>query len=244
VKKFWEFKAGSDEKAELLLYGEIASSSWWGDEVTPKEFKRELDELGDVAEISVFINSGGGDVFAGQAIYSMLKRHKAQVTAYIDGLAASIASVIAMAATTVVMPKNSMMMIHNPWTFGIGDAADFRKLADDLEKIRESIIVTYQDKTGLGKDEVIKLMDAETWFTAEEALERGFADKIEEEKLIAASAQGKKFIFNGQEFDLSKFKNPPKLVAVEPQAKQVKTSLQEADSLLFLYQIQINKNRG
>jgi ATP-dependent Clp protease protease subunit len=245
VKKFWEFKAQSEEKAELLLYGEIASSSWWGDEVTPKEFNKDLEALGDVSEIKVFINSNGGDVFAGQAIYSMLKRHKAQVIAYVDGLAASIASVIAMAADIVVMPKNSMLMIHNPWTMGVGEAADFRKLADDLEKIRESIIVTYQAKSGLDREEVIRLMDAETWLSAEEALQMGFADQLEEEKLIAASAKGKFFKINGREFDLSKFKNPPKLVVIkEPQAKQVETLSSDEENLLSLYRLQINKNRG
>jgi ATP-dependent Clp protease protease subunit len=245
MKKFWEFKAQSEERAELLLYGEIASSSWWGDEITPKEFKRDLDDLGDVSELNVFINSSGGDVFAGQAIYSMLKRHKATVTAYVDGLAASIASVVAMAADIVVMPKNSMMMIHNPWTIGVGEADDFRKLADDLEKIRESIIVTYQAKSGLDRDEVISLMDAETWLSAEEALQMGFADELEEEKVIAASAKGKLFNINGREFDLSKFKNPPKLVVVkEPQAKQVESLSREEENLLSLYRLKINKNRG
>ena len=134
--KFWQFKANTEDgPAELLLYGDISSSSWWGDEVTPKEFKKDLDDLGNVDEINVFINSDGGDVFAGQTIYSMLKRHKAKITVYVDGLAASIASVIAMAGDIIKMPKNSMMMIHNPWTWGAGYAADFRKLVDDKDKI-------------------------------------------------------------------------------------------------------------
>ena len=97
IKKFWEFKATSAKKGELLIYGDIASSTWWGDEVTPNDFKKGLDALGDISELDVYINSNGGDIFAGQAIYSMLKRHDAKVTVYVDGLAASIASVIAMA---------------------------------------------------------------------------------------------------------------------------------------------------
>ena len=116
-KKFWSFKALDETTGELLLYGEISDISWWGDEVTPKQFKEDLDALGDIDVLNVYINSPGGDVFAGQAIYSMLKRHKAQVKVYIDGLAASIASLVAMAGDKVIMPANAMMMIHNPWTW-------------------------------------------------------------------------------------------------------------------------------
>lgn len=213
MKKFWQFRASADDPktGELLLYGIISDSSWWGDEVSPKQFKDDLDALGDVDEIKVFINSDGGDVFAGQAIYSMLKRHKAKVTVYVDGLAASIASVIAMAGDTVYMPKNAMMMVHNPWTIAVGNADDFRKLADDMDKIRESLIVAYQDKTGLEREKIIELMDAETWMTAEEAVKLGFADQIEETKKLAASLKGGHLFINGLEFDLGRFKNPPKL---------------------------------
>lgn len=212
-KKFWQFRNAADDPkvGELLLYGVISDYSWWDDEVTPKQFKADLDALGDVDEIKVFINSDGGDVFAGQAIYSMLKRHKAKITVYVDGLAASIASVIAMAGDTVYMPKNAMMMIHNPWTLAVGTADDFRKLADDMDKIRESLIVAYQDKSGLDREKIIEIMNAETWMTAEEAVELGFADEIEEaKKLVASIIDGRLFI-NGQEFDLRRFKNPPKL---------------------------------
>lgn len=213
MKKFWQFRAAADDPktGELLLYGIISDYSWWGDEVTPKQFKADLDALGDVDEIRVFINSDGGDVFAGQAIYSMLKRHKAKVTVYVDGLAASMASVVAMAGDTVYMPRNAMIMIHNPWTIAIGNADYFRKLADDMDKIRESLIVAYQDKTGLDRKKIIEMMDAETWMTAEEAVELGFADQIEETKKLAASLKGGRLVINGLEFDLGRFKNPPKL---------------------------------
>ncbi len=146
-KKFWEFKAKANNKGELSIYGPISEYSWWGDEVTPKLFKSDLDALGDVDEIDVFINSGGGDVFAGQAIHSMLKRHKATINVYVDGLAASIASVIAMAGDKVTVPKNAMIMIHKAWSWGSGNSDDFRKLADDLEKIEETIINAYQEKS-------------------------------------------------------------------------------------------------
>lgn len=207
--KFWNFKAKDKGSAELFLYGEISSSTWWGDEVTPKQFKADLDALGDVGELSVFINSGGGDVFAGQAIYSMLKRHAAKKTVYVDGLAASIASVIAMAGDKVIMPSNAMMMIHNAWTFAAGSASHFRKLADDMDKVDESIVTTYTAKTGKESQEIKGMMDAETWMTAKDALDMGFADEIEEEKKLAASIDDGYFNLNGQRFDMSHYKNPP-----------------------------------
>lgn len=218
-KKFWQFRAAADDPrvGELLLYGTIGSGTWWGDEVTPKQFREDLEALGDVDEIRVFINSDGGDMFAGQAIHSMLKRHKAKVTVYVDGLAASIASVVAMAGDTVYMPKNAMMMIHNPWTIAVGNADDFRKLADDMDKIRESLIVAYREKSGLEREKIIEMMDAETWMTAEEAVELGFADEIEQTKQIAAAVRGSKLLVNGQEFDLTRFRNVPAGLRFMPQ---------------------------
>ncbi|ADK13437.1 head maturation protease, ClpP-related [Clostridium ljungdahlii] len=207
-KKFWTFNAkeNSDE-GELLLYGDISDSTWWGDEITPKNFKEELDSLGDIKTLNVYINSGGGDVFAGQAIYSMLKRHSATVNVYVDGLAASIASIIAMAGDSVKMPKNAMLMVHNPWSYAMGNAKDFRKLADDLDKVRESMISVYEDKTGMEKESIVELLDAETWMTAEEAVEFGFADEIEEEKQVAASLNNRIFAINGLKVDITKYKN-------------------------------------
>lgn len=211
-KKFWNF-IKNESTARLDLYGPISSTSWWGDEVTPKKFKQELEDLGEVSEINVYINSEGGDVFAGQAINSMLKRHNATVTVYVDGLAASIASVIAMAGDKVIMPSNAMMMIHNPWSFVIGNSEDMRKMADDLDKIAESIIAAYKEKTGLSDEDLKAIMDAETWLTAEEAVEKGFADEIETSKQVAASLDGDFFVFNGQKMDLSRFDNPPKIAS-------------------------------
>lgn len=220
-QRFWQIRAAANEPGvgELLLYGDISDYTWWGDEVTPKTFKEELDALGDIAELRVYINSPGGDVFAGQAIHSMLKRHKAKVIVYIDGLAASIASVIAVAGDEVVMPANAMMMIHNPWTRGAGNANQFRKLADDLDKIGESIVAAYAGKTGLEHDELVAIMDAETWLTAEEAVEMGFADTLEESKKVAASLRNGALVVQGQTFDLSRYRNPPKLMMVEPESE-------------------------
>ena len=210
-KKFWQFKAKNDDESvgELLLYGEIADSSWWGDEVTPKQFKADLDALGDISTLNIYINSPGGDVFAGQAIYSMLKRHKAAKCVYIDGLAASMASVVAMVGDTVIMPSNAMLMIHNPWTIALGNANDFREMADVLDKIRESSIAVYQEKTGMEPDDIIPLLDAETWMTAQDAKDLGFIDEIESAKKVAASICNDTLNFNGVSFNLSKFKALP-----------------------------------
>lgn len=211
-RKFWHFQAAAEPKVgELLLYGEIADFTWWGDEVTPRQFKEDLDALGDIDELRIYINSPGGDVFAGQAILSMLKRHSARKVVYVDGLAASAASVVAMAGDLIRMPRNAMMMIHNVWTFVAGDANRLREMADNLDRISETVVAAYQEKTGLDVDEIKRMMDAETWMTAEEAVELGFADKIEESKAVAASLQNGALVVNGQVIDLSRFKNPPKL---------------------------------
>lgn len=192
-KKFWNFKALDGSTGELTLYGEISDVTWWGDEVTPKQFKEDLDALGDIDILNININSPGGDVFAGQAIYSMLNRHKAYKNVYIDGLAASIASLVAMAGDKIIMPANAMMMIHSPWTFAIGNAQEFRKLADDMDKIRDSMIVAYESQSALTTEEITEMLDAETWLSAEDCLEYGFADEIEEAKQVAACVDEKYF---------------------------------------------------
>lgn len=210
-KKFWQFKAKENSCGELMLYGDIADSTWLGDEVTPKDFKADLDSLGDIQTLNIYINSSGGDVFSGQAIYSMLKRHPAQKNVYVDGLAASIASLIAMAGDKIIMPANSMLMIHNPWTVAMGNSNDFRKLADDMDKIRESMLSVYESKTGIKQEDIIPLLDAETWLTAQDALENGFCDEIEEGKQVAASLKGDFLNVNGVDMNLKRFKNAPKL---------------------------------
>lgn len=215
MRKFWEFRAAADEptSGELLLYGPIGADDglgWLFDDMTPKQFHEELTALGDVADLKVMINSPGGDVFAGQAIHSMLVRHPANVTVYVDGLAASIASIVAMAGDTVVMPKNAMMMVHNPWTVALGDAREFRKLADTLDGIRDAMIAAYEGKTGKTRAELLPILNAETWMTADEAVGMGFADRIEETKKVAASTVRPGILaVNGREFDLGRYRNAP-----------------------------------
>lgn len=211
--RFWQIRAAKDnpKAGEVLLYGPISSTTWWGDEVTPRQFREDLQALGDVDEIRVYINSPGGDVFASQAIYSMLARHPATITVYIDGLAASGASIVAMAGDVVRMPRNAMMMVHNPSALVWGQAKDMRAMADALDKIRESMVEAYRVKTGLDDERIIELLGAETWMTAEEAVELGFADEVEEAKQVAASLHGDKIAVNGVEMDLSRYRLPDKL---------------------------------
>jgi ATP-dependent protease ClpP protease subunit len=179
--KFWQLKKDeSKNEAELVLYGDISNTSWYGDEITPKKFDDDIKKLGDVKNINVRINSYGGDVFAGLAIYSTLKRHPSNIIVHIDGIAASAASLICMAGNKILMPANAMMMIHNPWTVAIGDSEKMRKTADILDTIRDAVVVAYTEKSGLNRDEVVEIMKAESWLNADNAVEKGFADEIEE----------------------------------------------------------------
>ncbi|HGC9771354.1 TPA: head maturation protease, ClpP-related, partial [Streptococcus agalactiae] len=153
---------------------------WFGDEVTPQLFKNDL--LAGTGDITLWINSPGGDVFAAAQIYNMLMDYQGDVHVIIDGLAASAASVIAMAGTTVSMSPVAMMMIHNPWTFAQGEAKDMAKVIEMLGEIKESIINAYELRTGLSRTKISHLMDSESWFNAKKAVELGFADKVLFEK--------------------------------------------------------------
>ena len=175
-RKFWNWVRNEGEPAVLVLNGEISDETWFGDEVTPKLFRADLDKC--QGDISVWINSPGGDVFAAAQIYNMLMDYPHNVTVKIDGLAASAASVIAMAGTEVQMSPVAMMMIHNPMTVAIGDSAEMQKASAMLDEVKESIMNAYELKTGLSRTKISHLMDAESWFNAKKAVELGFADKI------------------------------------------------------------------
>ena len=176
-RKFWNWvRNENDESRTLFLNGEISDETWYGDEVTPKMFKEELQD--GEGDITVWINSPGGDVFAAAQIYNMLMDYKGNVTVKIDGLAASAASVIAMAGTEVQMSPVAMMMIHNPATIAIGDSSEMKKAIDMLDEVKESIMNAYEIKTGLSRSRISHLMDAESWFNAKKAVELGFADEI------------------------------------------------------------------
>lgn len=176
MKKFWNWVRDSDEGRTLYLNGVISEETWWGDEVTPMMFKDEL--LAGTGDITVWINSPGGDVFAAAQIYNMLMDYTGKVTVKIDGLAASAASVIAMAGGDVYMSPVSMIMIHNPSTIAIGDSEEMLRAKALLDEVKESIINAYELKTGLSRTKLSHLMDAESWMNANKAIELGFADKI------------------------------------------------------------------
>lgn len=181
-RKFWNWVKNEDEGIRTLyLDGEISDETWYGDEVTPQMFKTEL--AAGEGDITVWINSPGGDVFAAAQIYNMLMDYKGDVTIKVDALAASAASVIAMAGTTVQMSPVAMMMIHNPTTIAIGDSEEMKKAGEMLNEVKESIMNAYEIKTGMNRTKISHLMDAESWFNARKAVELGFADEVLEEKL-------------------------------------------------------------
>jgi len=168
----------------LELYGTIAEESWFDDDITPKMFRDELF-AGD-GDVTVWINSPGGDCVAASQIYSMLMDYKGNVTVKIDGLAASAASVIAMAGTKVLMAPTALMMIHNPATMAYGDHEDMQKAIEMLDEVKESILNAYEIKTSLSRAKLSHLMDQETWMNANKAVELGFADgTLTDEKLTA-----------------------------------------------------------
>ncbi|WP_165709862.1 head maturation protease, ClpP-related [Streptococcus agalactiae] len=179
MRKFWNF-TDEGEVRTLRIEGQIADETWFGDEVTPQLFKNDL--LAGTGDITLWINSPGGDVFAAAQIYNMLMDYQGDVHVIIDGLAASAASVIAMAGTTVSMSPVAMMMIHNPWTFAQGEAKDMAKVIEMLGEIKEFIINAYELRTGLSRTKISHLMDSESWFNAKKAVELGFADKVLFEK--------------------------------------------------------------
>jgi Protease subunit of ATP-dependent Clp proteases len=176
VKKFWNWIKNEDGSRTLYLNGAIAEESWFGDEITPKQFKSEL--VSGEGDIDIWINSPGGDCIAASQIYNMLMDYKGNVTVKIDGIAASAASVIAMAGTTVKVSPTSLMMIHNPLTVAIGDSTEMKKAIQMLDEVKESIINAYELKTGQPRGKLSKLMDGETWLNANKALELGFADDM------------------------------------------------------------------
>ena len=177
MRKFWNWvRDETTEERTLYLNGEISDETWYGDEVTPKMFRDEL--MAGKGDVTVWINSPGGDVFAAAQIYNMLMDYKGNVTVKIDGIAASAASVIAMAGTEVLMSPTSLMMIHNPFTIAIGDSEEMQKAIQMLDEVKESIINAYELKTGLSRTRLSHLMDAETWLNANKAVELGFADDI------------------------------------------------------------------
>ena len=207
--------------AEISIHDEIGAFG-----VTAKEFLAELGELTNTSRITLRINSPGGSVFDGIAIYNALKRHPAHITVVVEGIAASIASVIVCAGDEVVMPENAMLMLHEPSAVVSGTADDLLSMAAALEKMRISLVSAYRDKSGLPDTEIEELLSHETWLSASEALDLGFADRIEAPVKMAAC------------FDLSTFRNTPQALSAfstrneeAPMSKPTKTPPDKADTI-------------
>ena len=222
-KSWYDIKAMGGGAAEVLIYDEIGE---WG--VSAKDFARDIKALGSVGSITLRINSPGGSVFDGNAIYNLIKKHPAKVTAYIDGLAASMASVIAMAADHIIMPSNALMMIHNPYTVSMGDSAELRKNADLLDAIKVTLLSAY-GRSMMSSEEISQMMDAETWLTGADAVEMGFADELADEVAMAACAKFEQ---------LAQFTNTPAQIkpqssapAGTPEAKNEEFDMPEAKTV-------------
>ena len=195
AKDWYEIRAKADESAEILIYDQIGED-WFGEGVSAKKFLDELKAL-DAKEINLRINSPGGSVFDGVAIFNALVRHKAKITVHVDGLAASIASVIALAGDSLRMAENSLFMVHNPHAVVMGEASDMLKMADTLNKIRGTMLDTYMHHANVSRREMAAMMDQETWLDASEAKEIGFVNEITPALRMAAC------------FDLSGYKKVP-----------------------------------
>ena len=198
-RNMWEIRQAAENVPEIYIYGDVEEDgyNWRTDEVIRSEtsansFREELAKYADAAEIKLYINSNGGSVMEGTAIYNQLKRHPAKKTVYIDGFACSIASVIAMAGDEIIMPKNALMMIHNMWMFSCGNPAELRKAADDLEIINTAGKQAYLQKMGDRADEALlsRMMDEETWLTAEDCIQYGLADRFAEADADPAKVAG------------------------------------------------------
>lgn len=231
MNRFWNWvnneESGEDE---LILSGVIAEESWWGDEITPKIFKAELSRYKG-KNITVWINSPGGDVFAASQIYTSLMEHMGDVTIKIDGIAASAASVVAMAGTKTLMSPTSVLMVHNPWALAIGESSDMIHMAGVLDEIKETIMNAYEIKTGMQRAKISRMMDEETWMNAKKALEEGFidgmlySDKAQSEKLSASFGYSRVSLYNCL---VEKFKSQtPEIVTPSPDFKELYSQLYE-----------------
>ncbi|MGX6466434.1 head maturation protease, ClpP-related [Leuconostoc falkenbergense] len=209
MTNYFQMKADNGV-AQIDIFGQIVSEKLFDEETSASSFRDSLKSLGDVSTINLSINSGGGSVWDGVAIYNMLKSHKATVNVYVEGLAASIASVIAMAGDTITMRSGSMMMVHMPWTLSQGNAEEMRKTADTLEKTGDSIVDIYSERTGIPSDDIRNIMNDETWLSAEEAVEQGWATKLDQKEAVMNSVPKE---------ILGRFSNVPKNVLARVEKK-------------------------
>ena len=240
TKKFWNWtnrprnENESDDERVLELYGTIAEESWFEDDVTPRTFRDEL--FSGEGNVTIYINSPGGDCVAASQIYTMLMDYKGDVTVKIDGIAASAASVIAMAGTRVLMAPTAMMMIHNPATMAFGDHADMKKAIDLLSEVKESIINAYEIKTELPRTQLAKMMDETTWMNAQKAIELGFCDAMLTDEKKTVNMQP--FSFSGKAVEnslrnklVAKFDTEPEQTTAAPADMPQTAEAQESESV-------------
>lgn len=238
MKRFWNWirdETNPDERT-LYLEGTIAEESWFEDDVTPAAFKADL--IAGNGPITVWINSPGGDCIAASQIYNMLMDYPSDVTVKIDGIAASAASVIAMAGTRVLMSPTSLLMIHNPLTVALGDSEEMRKAIQMLDEVKESIINAYEIKTGLSRAKLSHLMDAETWMNAKKALELGFCDEITHQPGTAEDVPENSFTFSRRSVTnclLNKLKTKIPETPKQPDTPRVKASALDKRLALLKY---------
>lgn len=235
-KIFWRWKNQASEQEErvLELYGTIAEESWFDDDVTPQMFRNEL--FSGKGPITLWINSPGGDCIAASQIYTMLMDYPDEVTVKIDGIAASAASVIAMAGTKVLMAPTALMMIHNPATITMGDHEDMKRAIEMLDEVKESIINAYEIKTGVSRIKLSHLMDAETWMNANKAIELGFADDVlkdekQSEPTFSAYAFSRKAVATNL---INKMAEKNKPIQAEESAKPQGRSIDELKERLLI----------
>lgn len=230
-----KFLNKGDKTAEILLYDEIGSSMWGGG-IDLKDFAQELKALGDLEKLKVRINSGGGDCFVGFGIYNLLNQHPAEITICIDGMAASIASVIAMAGDEIQMAEASHMMIHDPWGFSMGTSGDMRETADLLDKLRDTIAGVYASRTGRPIDTFRASMGAETWYSAKEALDAGLCTEITNNKALAARLDTTRFNYKNMPKDLvveqEESKEASLKITLDVDASAMQTALDAANKSL------------
>lgn len=241
--KFWQVKNEVNGNSEILLYGPIAGeSSWWGDEVTPRSFAEDLESLGG-KDVTVRINSGGGDVFAAHAIHNQLVAYKGRVTVVIDGLAASAATIIAVAGDRIIMPSNALFMIHNP-AIGLSDyygADELLKAAEALSTIKGSIVAAYRKRCKASAEELAAMMDAETWMGAAECMEKGFVDEIQGS--VSPVLNGSSLIVNSINFDMKNFKNQDALKACLNKKVEVQSMNNKLEAFLNSLGLKLDDNQ-
>lgn len=196
------YAAVKSDMLELSIYGDIGENFWTGEGITAASVQKQIDAAGKFSNISARINSTGGAAFEGVAIYNLLRAQKKPIAVFVDGVAASSASIVAMAGDSITMGKGSLMMLHNPWMMAGGNAADLRQMADTLDTVGASMADIYAARSGKPKDEVLAIMEAETWLSAEDAVAHGFADNTAEGD-ASAIAEARAFPM------LAKLKNVP-----------------------------------